>query len=222
MREGLVIGGCVGFGVPLLLLIGLIVGQLSVWRWLNKRYGVSLSVPFYRWLDHKLEEVVMSGLKAEINRSCTPEQAHAIREVFERQGWVEGVDFIDHTARGTLSYSQEEMEAFREMLKKASMVESVAGQSEVPEYVDLAKLYEAQKILRGTGFDFCDQCGVTNPKHGFYPLHHSHVVWNGELLESVSSVTCNCCHATEKNPCPYCAEEEKTGVAIDVRAKPAP
>jgi len=77
-----------------------------------------MSVPFYQWVDHKLEEVAMSGLKAEINRSCTPEQAKAIRKVFEDQGWVEGIDFIDHTARGTLCYSKEEMDAFKEMLKK--------------------------------------------------------------------------------------------------------
>lgn len=139
----------------------------------------------------KMKEVAMSGFKAEINRSCTPEQAKSIREVFESQGWVEGVDFIDHTDHGTKCYSKEEMEAFREMLMEASMVGSVAPQSEVPEYVDLAKLYEAQKMLRTTGFDFCDQCGATNPKHGFYPLHHSHAVWNGELVESVSSMTCN-------------------------------
>lgn len=59
-------------------------------------------------------------IMAQINRSCTPEQAKAIRQSFEKQGWVEGIDFIDHTARGTLCYSQEEMDAFRETLRKAS------------------------------------------------------------------------------------------------------
>jgi len=66
----------------------------------------------------KLEEVAMSGIKAEINRSCTPEQAKAIRESLEKQGWVEGEDFIDHTDHGTKCYSQEEMDAFRESLKR--------------------------------------------------------------------------------------------------------
>jgi len=68
----------------------------------------------------KLKEVAMSGFKAEINRSCTPQQAKSIRESFERQGWVEGVDFIDHTDHGTNCFSQEEMDAFRETLRKAS------------------------------------------------------------------------------------------------------
>lgn len=220
------------------------------------------------------EGVAAPIIKAEINRSCTPAQVKAIRELFERgpYGWVEGVDFIDHTRGGTLCYSKEEMEAFKEMLKRSvvsgpnlerlqqmaeeiyveqfsggvaikdqkilaqacardmakayvealtrgleafreapgepSMMGSLAGQRGVPEHVDLAKLYEAQKIIRDTPQYFCDQCGATNPKHGFYPLHHSHVAYNGELMGSVSSVTCNCCHATEKYPCPYCEEEK--------------
>lgn len=158
----------------------------------------------------ELEGVAIPMIKAEINRSCTSEQAKAIRELFERgpQGWVEGVDFIDHTRGGTLCYTREEMEAFREALKKGSTVESAGGRPAVPEHVDLAKLYEAQKIIRDAPQYFCDQCGATNPKHGFYPLHHSHVVYDGGLVGSVSSVTCNCCHATEKNPCPYCEEEK--------------
>jgi len=55
---------------------------------------------------------------AEINRSCTPEQAKAMRKVFEDQGWVEGVDFIDHTRGGTACYSEEEMERFKRSLAR--------------------------------------------------------------------------------------------------------
>lgn len=56
MAEGLVIGACVGFGASLLLLIGVVAGQLSVWRWLHKRYGVSWGETFFDWLDRQLEE----------------------------------------------------------------------------------------------------------------------------------------------------------------------
>lgn len=69
----------------------------------------------------------MRRIKAEINRSCTPEQVTAIRKVFEEQGWVEGVDFIDHTEGGTKCYSEEEMRAFKEELRRkndASTVEA--------------------------------------------------------------------------------------------------
>jgi hypothetical protein len=85
---------------------------------------------------------------------------------------------------------------------------------EIPEQVDLEKMYYAQRIRAIVPY-FCDECGATNPKHGFYPLGHSHTVWNGEWLVSPSGVTCNCCHATPENRCPYCAEEEKTGKSID-------
>jgi len=57
-------------------------------------------------------------VKAEINRSCTPEQAKATRKVFENLGWVEGVDFIDHTKSGTDLYSKEEMDDFRRSLAR--------------------------------------------------------------------------------------------------------
>lgn len=59
-------------------------------------------------------------IKAEINRSCTPEQARAIRKVLEDQGWREGVDFIDHTEGGTRCYSEEEMQAFKEELRRTN------------------------------------------------------------------------------------------------------
>jgi len=55
---------------------------------------------------------------AEINRSCTPEQARAIRKVFEERGWKEGVDFIDYTDHGKNCYGKEEMDAFKEQLKE--------------------------------------------------------------------------------------------------------
>lgn len=57
------------------------------------------------------------SIKAEINKSCTPEQALATRKVFENQGWVEGVDFIDHTERGTKCYSKKEMDEFRASIR---------------------------------------------------------------------------------------------------------
>ena len=57
-------------------------------------------------------------IKAEINRSCTPEQAKAMRKVFEEQGWVEGIDFIDHTERGTKCYSKAEMDEFKKGLRR--------------------------------------------------------------------------------------------------------
>lgn len=54
----------------------------------------------------------------EINRSCTPEQAKAIRKTLEDMEWVEGVDFIDHTNRGTKCYPKEEMDEFKKELRK--------------------------------------------------------------------------------------------------------
>ena len=57
---------------------------------------------------------------AEINQSCTPEQARACRKTFEENGWVEGIDFIDHTEGGTKCFPKEEMEQFRRGLAEGS------------------------------------------------------------------------------------------------------
>lgn len=51
MNPEMIIGAGFGFAVSLLLLIGVIVGQLSVWNWLHKRYGVPRGVHFPDWLD---------------------------------------------------------------------------------------------------------------------------------------------------------------------------
>ena len=55
MSETLKVGVALGFLISLSALFGLIAGQISVWRWLHKRYGVSWQECFYEWLDRELE-----------------------------------------------------------------------------------------------------------------------------------------------------------------------
>ena len=56
MKEGFVIDIKIALLIGIPFLIGIFFGQLSVWRWLNKRYGVSKKEPFHEWLDRQLEK----------------------------------------------------------------------------------------------------------------------------------------------------------------------
>ena len=55
MSEGFIMGVGLALLVGVPLLGGILIGQLSVWNWLHKRYGVAKKEPFYEWLDGELE-----------------------------------------------------------------------------------------------------------------------------------------------------------------------
>ncbi len=57
-------------------------------------------------------------------------------------------------------------------------------------FVDIGKVKEARELISEvTGRLFCDECGDTNPKHGFYPLGHG---------PSISGLTCNRCRLSDE------------------------
>lgn len=51
MNPSMMIGIGIGLAIPISFLIGTIAGQISVWNWLHKRYGVPRGVYFPGWLD---------------------------------------------------------------------------------------------------------------------------------------------------------------------------
>ncbi len=55
--------------------------------------------------------------------------------------------------------------------------------------VDIKKVRECKDFLSALPAMFCDRCGETEPKHGFYPLWH---------YPSVSGLTCNKCYLTDE------------------------
>ena len=63
--------------------------------------------------------------------------------------------------------------------------------------IDLEKLAYAREHIDTM---FCNTCGETEPKHGFYPLYI-------HIEARFSPVDCNCCRLEDK--CPYCLEEAK-------------
>lgn len=66
--------------------------------------------------------------------------------------------------------------------------------------IDINKVQKAKDILfEMTGVMFCDVCGETNPKHGFFPLFHS---------PSVSGVTCNRCYWNDEKYKEYFGEDK--------------
>ena len=58
-------------------------------------------------------------------------------------------------------------------------------------FIDLQRVKEAKELIDNLfGVMFCDRCGDTQPKHGFFPLFHS---------PSVSGVTCNRCWHSDRD-----------------------
>ncbi len=74
-------------------------------------------------------------------------------------------------------------------------------------FIDVNKVREEKdSISKISEIMFCDICGDTKPKHGFYPLYH---------YPSVSGITCNRCRLSDEEYISFFGENKGLTAELD-------